>query len=264
MQFFKLYILLVDVFHYLIVYRSNELMRKLIIILISFIVTVHIGTAQPVEKKLQWADSLFQQKKYTESFNLYEELLYQQELVSPSMLAKMAFIQEGLGDYSQALYFLNLYYLETANKAVLKKMEKLAEEHNLSGYEYTDMEFFLSIYHKYFLEIAFAFLLIAIIILAVIFYQKKRYKYKPIGYAIFYVILLAGLFFLINFGNNYKKGIINVNDSYLMSAPSAGAKLIDVVDKGHRVKIIGKEDVWVKIKWNNKIAFIRDNHLIKI
>lgn len=239
-------------------------MKKIIIIIITLLSTTNIGFPQTVENQLQIADSLFQQKKYTESFNLYEEILNRHELASPSMLAKMAFIQEGLGDYSQALYYLNLYYLETANKGVLKKMEDIADEYNLSGYEYTDMEFFLSIYHKYFLEIAFFFLLLAIGILGIIVYQKKKYKYKPIGYGIFYFFVLAGLFFLFNFGNNYQKGIISKNDVYLMSAPSSGAKLIEIVDKGHRVDIVGKEDVWVKIKWDNKIAYIRDNHLKKI
>jgi hypothetical protein len=52
------------------------------------------------------------------------------------MLLKMAFVKEGLGDYSNALYYLNLYYLKTYDKKVLKKMENLAERyHKLEGYE---------------------------------------------------------------------------------------------------------------------------------
>ena len=65
------------------------------------------------------------------------------------MLLKMAFIKEGLGDYTNALYYLNLYYLKTYNKRVLKKMENLAEQNKLSGYNYDDVEFFLNIYHKF-------------------------------------------------------------------------------------------------------------------
>jgi uncharacterized protein YgiM (DUF1202 family) len=61
-------------------------------------------------RELVKADSLFEQKKYTESFDLYEQILDEEQLASPKMLLKMAFIKEGLGDYSRALYFLNVYY----------------------------------------------------------------------------------------------------------------------------------------------------------
>ena len=43
------------------------------------------------------------------------------------MLLKMAYIQEGLEQYPEALYYLNLYYNQNPSKKVLAKMETLAE-----------------------------------------------------------------------------------------------------------------------------------------
>jgi hypothetical protein len=110
-----------------------------------------------VEEKLPLADSLFNNKKYTEAYAIYNDLL-DEGRASSSMLLKMAFIREGLGDYSGALYHLNLNYLKTSSKRVLLKMEDLAKKHNLVGYEYTDYDYFLSFYYKYQLQITLAVL----------------------------------------------------------------------------------------------------------
>ena len=48
-------------------------------------------------------DSLFQAKRYTQSFDLYHEILFSYKKASPGMLLKMAYIKEGLGNYSEAL-----------------------------------------------------------------------------------------------------------------------------------------------------------------
>jgi uncharacterized protein YgiM (DUF1202 family) len=52
--------------------------------------------------------------------------------------------------------------------------------------------------------------------------------------------------------------------AYLMKGPSPGADLIDVVTKGHRVDILGQDDIWVKISWNNQTAYIKSNNLMAV
>jgi len=41
----------------------------------------------------------------------------------------MAYIKEGLGQHGDALYYLNLHYIHTADREVLLKMEQIADEH---------------------------------------------------------------------------------------------------------------------------------------
>ena len=117
---------------------------------------------QSVSQELEIADSLFAKKKYTQSFDIYTGILENYESRSPSMLLKMAFIREGLGDYSTALYYLSQYYLLTSNKQVLKKMEEVAKDHDLKGYTYTDADFFLTYYYKYLTQINIAILAFAL------------------------------------------------------------------------------------------------------
>jgi len=177
------------------------------------------------------------------------------------MLLKMAFVKEGLGDYGNALYYLNLYYMKTYDKKVLKKMENLAEEHKLSGYDYDDAEFFLNIYQRFQLQIDLAVISMVLLVLAVLYYQKRKTnRLSPFG-AYTYIALLVILLAINNFGREQKKAIISTNNVYLMEGPSPGSNVVEVVSHGHRVNVLGKKDVWVKISWDDKSAYIKEFNL---
>lgn len=216
---------------------------------------------ETTKEKLDLADSLFNEKKYTQSFELYEEIQQVDKKASAAMLLKMAFIKEGLGDYSEALYFLNLYYLKTFNKKALKKMENLADQHKLSGYNYDDAEFFLNIYHQYQMEIDLFVLALILLIFAFLVYQKRQKKSLPMIPRILFVGFLLLILVINNFGRERSKAIITNSNVYLMKGPSPGSDVIDVISQGHRVKVLGKEDVWVRISWNENDAYIKSINL---
>jgi len=94
---------------------QNLNFKNIILIKLIVLLTFTNVLAQENEKDIELADSLFNQQKYTQSFEIYNRILKTDNLTSPAMLLKMAYIKEGLGDYSNALYYLNLYYLQTHN-----------------------------------------------------------------------------------------------------------------------------------------------------
>jgi len=238
---------------------KNIILIKLIILL-SFINVL----AQEKVKDIELADSLFNQQKYTQSFEIYNRILKTDNLTSPAMLLKMAYIKEGLGDYSNALYYLNLYYLQTHNKRALRKMEDLAKKYNLEGYKYTDIEFFMNIFYRYYSAIVYSLSGLVLILIGYMVYKKLKLKTNP-GFSLFsLLIVVAILFYVVNFGKRYQKGIIISPDTYLMAGPSSGAKLIAIADLGHRVHVLGKEDVWVKVEWEGSTAYIKENNILQI
>lgn len=216
------------------------------------------------KEKLILADSLFAQKKYTQSFDLYEDIQNSDQKATPAMLLKMAFIKEGLGDYTNALYYLNLYYLKTNQKRVLKKMENLAEQHKLSGYNYDDVEFFLNIYHQYHLQIDFLIIGLVFMFFGILFYKKRTFKIQSSFHGIVYICLLLALLFINNYWREHTKAIVTTSDVYLMKGPSPGSDVVDVISKGHRVDILEQDDVWIKISWNENEAFIKAFNLKQI
>jgi len=244
--------------------RQNHKLKLLIIFLTIFISVSTSAFCESSKEKLFLADSLFKQKKYTQSFELYEDILHSDQKATSVMLLKMAFIKEGLGDFTNALYYLDLYYLKTYNKKVLKKMENLADQNKLSGYNYDDVAFFLNMYHQYQVQVDLCIIGLVLVIFGMLFYQKKLNKSVSRFPAIVYLSLLVFLLIINNFGREHTKAIITAPMAYLMKGPSPGADLIDVVTKGHRVDILGQDDIWVKISWNNQTAYIKSNNLMAV
>lgn len=213
--------------------------------------------AQQTTGLLQEADSLFKEQQFTQSFILYDSLYTYYKEVTPAMLLKMAYIKEGLNDITSAQYYLNEYYLATKNEQALQKMEDLANANNLSGYQHNDFTFFFSLYYKNYNWLLIGVISLSLLLLGMMIYQRKKYKIKPWLNGFFLITLLAMLFALVNFGRDYNRGVIIKNNTYVMSAPSSGANLIDVLTKGHKVEIDGKKDVWYQIEWNGEEAYIK-------
>jgi hypothetical protein len=177
------------------------------------------------------------------------------------MLLKMAYVHEGLNQVGSAMYYLNLFYLATNDKMVLEKMDELATKYNLEGYETTDTDRFLAFYTDHRLKISLALAALIILMLSLMYYAKVRRHRRPIASGIITVILLALLIVHQQYGTNLNRGIISSPVTYLMAGPSAGASVIRIVGEGHRVEVVGKKDVWMKIKWHDEIAYVKENSL---
>ncbi|SNS99941.1 SH3 domain-containing protein [Ekhidna lutea] len=207
---------------------------------------------------LHEADSLFSQQKYTQAFQRYEQL-HSEGHASQAMLLKMAFIQDGLGNHSDALYYLDLYYKESADRAVVGKIETIAEENELRGYQYNDINYFLALLSKY--RAHFTLVLLALVIVLLVYIIKKtRAGERPVAAGIIQVILIAGLFAVVNLASA-EKGIITEDYTLLRSGPSAGAEPIEILAKGHKVKILEKGEVWTKVVWDGNEVFVRNGRL---
>jgi hypothetical protein len=209
------------------------------------------------------ADTLFEHKKYREAFALYDSVLKQNK-VSQDMLLKMAYVKEGQGDYTMALYYLNLYQLNYPNSLVLKKMDNLGSKHNLKGYEFTDYEYFASVYNKFSSQISLVIIAIAFVIFGYTTYKVFWAKQYSRGMLYLVMVILLFSYAFINFGIPSYKGIVSANHTFVMDGPSSGAKVVSTVNMGNRVNILKKDDVWYEVIWENKTAFIKKNHLLTI
>ncbi|MBL7858116.1 MAG: SH3 domain-containing protein [Cyclobacteriaceae bacterium] len=228
-----------------------------------FFFTTSASFAQTSTYRLKTADSLFAAKRFTQSFEHYETILNQHQY-TPVMLLKMAFIQEGLNHIGRVMYYLNVYYLATHDKAALDKMEELAKKHRLDGYKTTDADRFFSFYHDNFQRISIGLGAVAVFLFSIIFYMRQREKQRPVFATIMLVIVLLGLGYHINLAGKYAAAIITAPQTYLMDGPSAGASVLDIVSDGHRVVVLGHRDVWVKIKWNENVGYVRENNLLPV
>ncbi len=228
---------------------------------ILFLFLSQSSYSQGVTNELSKADSLFDQRKYTESLEIYDRIHDAEGKASPAMLLRMAYIYEGLGNLSRALISLDEYYKVTSDKKVLTKMKELADQNGLQGYRTNDWDYILNFYDKYRYLFILVTMALAVLILAMMYRKKRKHQEFSPGLGIGLIATLGLFFYLVNFTGIDNQGIITGSSSYLMSGPSAGANLIEVVSDGHKVEIINQTDIWVQIKWKGGRAYIRENNI---
>lgn len=217
--------------------------------------------ASEISDKLRKADSLFAAKQYTQSFENYHFVL-QSKQYTPAMLLRMAFIQEGLGHVSQAIYHLQLYHQKTNDPQALAKIEELAAKHKLEGYAESPFQQILNNLAKFQLPLAGAFAAIIIFFLAWSVAQRRKGT-QPIGPFVGILFFSVLLFVQSNLLTSSEQAIVSKPDTYLMSGPSSGSTVVGIIDEGHQVKIKGKHDVWVRVEWLNEEAFIKQDRLLQ-
>lgn len=239
---------------------QTHFLKFLLLIVISF--SVAPAYANNFSTKLSQADSLFKLKRYTQSFEIYDALLSVNQY-SPAMLLKMAYIQEGLGKASKSLYYLNLYYLATGDEQTLEKMQEVATKNRLEGYQYAEQDKFYYHLNKYGFLISATFASLVLIALAFLYREKKKNQ-KPIGAMVLAFIFILSLAIAVNFPAKDSSVIISTGNTYLMDGPSAGAKVIGVVNEGHKLRVLNKKDVWLEVEWLDQPAYIKENRVLPI
>jgi len=240
---------------------QNSFLKNLItFLLIIFILPISLW-GQSHNSPLARADSLFQQKRYTQSFELYRSV-FDQHQYTPAMLLKMAYIEEGLNRIAQSAYYLNLYYLVTQDEAAELKLDELSQKYQLEGYEINETDHLFARYRQYELEITLGLSSLLVFLFMLVIVQRLRFHKRP--HVAWSLLILVSLLLLshLNFGNGRPKAIISKNNTYIMTGPSAGASVIAVVRDGHRVKIKGKKDVWIRVEWGDATGYIKESNVL--
>lgn len=230
-------------------------------VFILFLMGTQVAKSQNINTQLLTADSLFRVQKYTESLAVYNDILESTGKASPAMLLKMAYINEAMENFGEALYYLNNYYNMSADQNALAKMRDLATARGLVGYEANNLDYILRAYNEYRYLLVTFFAVLGLLMLAIVYRQKKKPGKPAPGLGLALIFVMVAALFLTNFPGLKPQGIISGANTYLMTGPSAGADLVEVVNEGHRVEIIDWKDIWVEIRWREGAAFIRENNI---
>lgn len=219
--------------------------------------------AQSDNSLLARADSLFQQKRYTQSFELYRTI-FEQKKYTPAMLLKMAYIEEGLNQIAQSAYYLNLYYLATQDEGAQVKLIELSQKYRLEGYEIGPSDKILALYRQHHSTISLALAALVVFLFTLMMIQRFRYHKIPGVAGVFIVITSLVTLAHANLGDRHHQAIVAKNNTYIMDGPSAGASVISIVRDGHRVRVTGKKDVWLRVSWGEGEGYIKENNVMPV
>lgn len=225
-----------------------------------------VSPANNTQKKtwIEEGERRFLEKNYTECLHIYEHLYHKEKYFSPKMLFEMGFIYEGLGDYTNALYFLNLYYQYEPDWQLLQHIESIAQRYRLKGYNNDDQDFVFTLYYQYF-DLVWGTLIVVCGLLCVyIFWYEWQGNHVPTPRKILLLFCVC-VFFVSNFWLKNPPSVIIMKDqSYLMSAPSASSDVIKVINKGHKLYIGRSQDIWQEVYWENQKVYIRNTNVAKV
>jgi tetratricopeptide (TPR) repeat protein len=230
--------------------------------IIFFLILMQSINCQANNQTLNLADSLFNSQNYKEALVMYENLLIQEQSYTPSMLLKMAFITEGMGDYPKTTLYLSKYYDYNPNQRITNKIKTLTDQSNLHGYNVSDGEQFFRLVVEQREKIIF-FLGLCLVISLVLIIKYRDKADKPRFFLPSFIIIIL-IFLANNFLYTPQRAIITGSPTLIMDKPTAGGNLIRKVDVGHRVKVNSSKDIWYEIEWEDQKAFVKKQSLTKL
>lgn len=220
---------------------------------------IQLAYSQSNVEPLKKADSLYKSENFNASELIFEKTLPQIERPSNTIFLKLAAIKEQKGDFLKTLYYLNKAFEKKPNERILTKLNNIALQHDLKGYELSDFNFLILFYKQYSGFLVALMLSLGIYIFVVLFIKKYNKSYIPMNQKVFLFIYLIGIAVLLNLPEKYHQGIINRDGVLLRTEPSAGAQVVESIGKGNRLNVIGGNDIWKRVYWNEQFLYIKEN-----
>ncbi|TLU96341.1 hypothetical protein FEM55_04165 [Dyadobacter sediminis] len=215
-------------------------------------------------KELKTADSLFAMARYPESAILYKKNFSEQEKNNEALLLKLAFLSEKTNNYTDCLFYLSKLALINPSRRLFEKMDKLAEEQNIKGYEFDDYNYFIIFYRRYGDYIPILLLTLGTYIVVIMVTKSRRREPVLQIHKISIVAYLLVLLGLLNVPSLYQTCIITNENTFLRDEPSSASSVVERIGKGHKLIILGSVDHWNRVIWDNEIVYIRKSDALDI
>ncbi|MGB3467510.1 MAG: hypothetical protein WBA74_19650, partial [Cyclobacteriaceae bacterium] len=161
--------------------------------------------------------------------------------------------------YSNALYYLNVYFKETLDKKALSKIEELADRKQLRGYADAETAYYNELFFSYY-KYGIAFILV-MLSLAILFAARHTARGNNPVVLIILLILLLPAAFAFNFDFEGQEAIVINEVTYFMDGPSGSANVALTLSKGHKLTIKETQGVWAKVVWNDDTFYVRRSNL---
>jgi hypothetical protein len=49
-----------------------------------------------------------------------------------------------------------------------------------------------------------------------------------------------------------------------MEGPSSGAPVAGILTEGNQLQLLGRNDVWLKVKWMEKIVYVKNSSVLEV
>lgn len=210
-------------------------------------------------KALQQADSLFAAGQYAAAMPAYKRQVWQERQASPQVLLKLAYAQQQFGHYPAALLYLSLAYARQPRVGTWRQLAALAAQHRLVGYPVTWQQELRVQAQRYYYS-GLQALLAGAVAGAIWLLWRRSPRGAWLGYAVYLGLLGAYLHVL----RPKPAGLVARVGAVLMAGPSAGAAWLSTAAVGDRLLVLGRQDIWYRVQWQQREAFVRAADLLVV
>lgn len=205
------------------------------------------------------ADSLFAAGQYGLAFPGYRELVWQKKRASPELFLKMAYAQQQLGHYPAALLYLSMAQARQPRVRTWQQLALLAAQHRLVGYPSTwQQELRVQALRYYYPGLQA--LLVGAVVAAMGLLLRRRGRGPWAAYTAYLMVLAAYLHLL----RPVPAGLVSRAGAALMAGPGASAAWLSTAALGDRLPVLGREDIWYQVQWQQRVAYVRATDLIVV
>ena len=198
------------------------------------------------------ADSLFVRGQYAAAAPAYRALVWRQRRASPQLLLRMAYAQQQLGHAPAALLYLSLAQARQPRVGTWRQLAALAGQHRLVGYPATwQQELRVQVQRYYYPGLQG--LLAGAVAGAVWLLWRRSGRGTWLGYALY----VGGLGAYLHLLRPAPAGLVARPGAALMAGPGAGAAWLSTAAVGDRLTVLGQQDIWLRVQWQQRVAFVR-------
>jgi hypothetical protein len=243
---------------------------RTLFLLLIFLPICGLSSQLPIKKKLAFgslaltvdlgrADSLFAAGQYAAAFPAYRAQVWGRRRVSTELLFKMAYAQQQLGHAPAELLYLSMAQARQPRVRTWRQMAAVAARHRLVGYPATWQQELRVQAQRYYYPGLQALLAGAVAGAIWLLWQRGLWG-AWLGYAAYVALLGAYLHWL----RPAPVGLVARSGAALMAGPSAGAAWLSTAALGDRLLVLGRQDIWCRVEWQRKVAFVRASDLLVV
>jgi tetratricopeptide (TPR) repeat protein len=202
----------------------------------------------------QRADSLFERGLYEAAIPLYRAQVWQQRQASAQLLVRLAYAEHQQAHYAAELLYLNMALARQPRLSTWRQLAALAQRQRLVGYPTTWQQEVRVQVLRYYYPVLQGLLSVAVLVAVGLLLRRGRTgRGTWLAYGLYLLATGAYLYWL----RPVPTGIVARPGVALMAGPGAGAAWLSTAAPGDRLPVLGRQDIWLRVRWQERIAYVR-------
>jgi hypothetical protein len=207
-----------------------------------------------VTSELRQANFSFDKGDYGAAAAHYRTQIWQRQQISPQLLLRMAYAQHQLGHYAAELLYLNLAQARQPRLSTWRQLVAVAQRQRLVGYPSTWQQELRVQAQRYYYP-GLQGLLTGAVVVAILLLLRRGRSGRSTWLAYGAYLLGTGAYLVLL--RPEAVGVVTHAGSALMAGPGAGAAWLSTAAPGDRLPVLGHDDIWLRVRWQERVAYLR-------